>query len=362
MPNCPNCGQPTKRTEDWACYLCAYPLLSKSYRKIPKTYKQLKEERAHERLASLTEDTPLTKTELTVEELFSIFKSDRVEADARFKNKIISVTGAVAKTVIDHDDGIYYISLTNVNKNEEYYVNCIFDKKNISQLTALTDGQKVIIGGEYASYEMSILIKDCLLVSSSHMVELPASPITNDMQPNHTLHSEDKSAPEREIKPEPTAELAAVTKPKSRQITQPELVTEPELDLTSSPELLEEPKPELSPEPEHYLSALEVSVDELLASYATDEAAADERFGEKTLSITGIVNRIEVKDYLDLDYIYLTSAENTILDHVRCFFDKQHGHELNQLIEGQKVTVQGTYHGSMINMRLLGCMLVDKNK
>ncbi|MFC1929116.1 zinc ribbon domain-containing protein, partial [Chloroflexota bacterium] len=35
MQKCPNCGQPAARTEDWACQWCGYPLLSKSYKKIP---------------------------------------------------------------------------------------------------------------------------------------------------------------------------------------------------------------------------------------------------------------------------------------------------------------------------------------
>ena len=47
MPKCPNCGRETARTEDWACQWCGYPLLSESYKKIPKTFKQLKEERLH---------------------------------------------------------------------------------------------------------------------------------------------------------------------------------------------------------------------------------------------------------------------------------------------------------------------------
>ena len=123
------------------------------------------------------------------------------------------------------------------------------------------------------------------------------------------------------------------------------------------------PESELAPEPEPTpaLPALEVTADELLTAYATDEGAADERFRKKILKITGVVNRIEVKDYLDLDHIDLTSAENKLLDHVRCFFDKKHGPELNQLIKGQKITVQGTYDGSIINMRLRGCVLVSDN-
>ena len=36
MKKCPNCGQPTLRTRDWACRWCGYPLLSGSYRETPK--------------------------------------------------------------------------------------------------------------------------------------------------------------------------------------------------------------------------------------------------------------------------------------------------------------------------------------
>jgi len=45
MSRCNNCGRETLRTEDWACQWCGYPLVSGAYRKIEKTYRQLKEER-----------------------------------------------------------------------------------------------------------------------------------------------------------------------------------------------------------------------------------------------------------------------------------------------------------------------------
>ena len=49
MKKCPNCGRPTARTEDWVCQWCGYPLLSTGYKKIPKTYQQLQEERLPQR-------------------------------------------------------------------------------------------------------------------------------------------------------------------------------------------------------------------------------------------------------------------------------------------------------------------------
>jgi len=44
MPKCPNCERKTKRTTDWACQWCGYPLPSGSFKIIPKTFQQLKEE------------------------------------------------------------------------------------------------------------------------------------------------------------------------------------------------------------------------------------------------------------------------------------------------------------------------------
>jgi len=221
MQNCPNCGLPTKRTEDWACQWCGYPILSESYEKTSKTYRQLKEEKMHKQ-------EPLVTQEPILE-------------------------------------------------------------------------------------------------------------------------------PEPEPMPEPVPETTSESKPEPVAEPEPELTPEPE----SKPILKPEPEPRPKSEPGPSSAVIEVTVDELLSAYAMDEVAADERFGDKILKVTGIVNRIEVKDYLDFDYIILTNAENSLFQHARCFFDKKHGPELSQLTTGQKVTVQGTYNGSMINIRLRDCVLVS---
>ena len=44
------------RTRDWACQWCGYPLLSSSYREIPKTYQELKEEGLHKQEAPVEEE------------------------------------------------------------------------------------------------------------------------------------------------------------------------------------------------------------------------------------------------------------------------------------------------------------------
>ena len=64
MKKCPNCGQATSRTKDWACQWCGYPLLSESHKEIPKTYEELKEERIRRDALPVTEEA---ETELEPE-------------------------------------------------------------------------------------------------------------------------------------------------------------------------------------------------------------------------------------------------------------------------------------------------------
>jgi len=63
MSRCPNCGQKTSRTEDWACPSCGYPLLSPSYKKITKTYKQFQAEKSSELKTPLAEYEPEVEPE-----------------------------------------------------------------------------------------------------------------------------------------------------------------------------------------------------------------------------------------------------------------------------------------------------------
>jgi len=198
MPKCPNCGQETARTEDWVCQSCGYPLLSKSYRKIPKTYRQLQEEKPH--------------------------KTYEQESSAR---------------------------------------------------------------------------------------------------------------------------------------EEPEPASEPEPEPAPQPEPAPEPEPEPEPESEPMLPEIEITAGEVLSAYEENGEAANAKFANKILRVTGIVKRIEAKDTLDIYYITLTDVEKTLLlIDVRCFFDRKHGPELNLLTPGKTVTVQGKYDGSMINIRMSNCFLV----
>jgi len=156
MAQCPNCSRQASRTKDWACQWCGYPLLSGSFKEIPKTYRQLKEEGLNQPEATpkpevIPESEPEQKPEpettqeieleikplaepkeepyketekeeepvveaepepepepeapaivLTVDEILKEYAEDESAADARFVKKLLEVNGTV--TMIDVKD------------------------------------------------------------------------------------------------------------------------------------------------------------------------------------------------------------------------------------------------------------------
>ena len=157
---------------------------------------------------------------------------------------------------------------------------------------------------------------------------------------------EAKPIPESKLEPEPESMLES----------EPEPVLESRREPIPEPEREVEPVPESKLEPEPV--AMELTVEELLSAYATDEVAADTKFVNKLLRVTGVVAMIDVKDMLDTHYIRLTGAEGNLLQSVRCLFDKKHAPVLQQLVIGQTITVQGRYNGSIIEIRMMDCVLV----
>jgi len=212
MSRCPNCGQKTSRTEDWACSSCGYPLLSPSYKKITKTYKQLQEEKSSELKTSLAEPEleqelepePVPEPELkqvaepvaepepepapapeaipeaepvlepepasgaiviTIAQLNSMYNADRAAANAKLANKTLKITGVVEKVVVREHLGIQYMLLASSGSQRQWNVRCTFDEKHGSKLKRLTSGEMATVQGEYAGYERNIILKNCALVS-----------------------------------------------------------------------------------------------------------------------------------------------------------------------------------------------------
>ncbi len=251
MAKCPNCGREAARTIDWVCQWCGYPLPDGSFKKIDKTYRELKEE-----------------------------------------------------------------SLSPGSITEE--------------------------------------IKTAPKVAPEPVKNTRPEPVSKP-KPEPVKKPEPSPAPELARSQEPATEIkapVAARPPEPVMQPEPAVTTEPapELKPASPPEVIHEPSP----------ADMELTVDELLLAYETDGTAADARFGNKFLKITGIIDKINVKDALNIYSITLNSPrKRLLLSGVRCVFDRNYGHALNKLSMGQTVTVQGKYTGSMIDISLRDCFLAS---
>jgi hypothetical protein len=273
MARCPNCGRETLRTEDWACQWCGHPLLSGGYRKIPKTYKQLQEERLLEQEQMAEEEA-----ELEEEPEFEPAPEPEPVPEPTPKPKLVPPPKP-----------------TPVTKPEP--------------------------------------------IPEPEPVPAPEPKPVPPPKPTSV------TKPEPVLEPVPEPEPTPVAEPEPEPVPEPAPVTEP----------APKPVPELAPEPT--TGAIAVTVDELNSAFNADKAAANAKLMNKILKVTGTVDKIFVKEHLDIQYIMLTSSGNRENWSVRCTFGREYGPHLTRLSPGQMETVQGKYAGYERNIILKDCAL-----
>jgi len=225
MPHCPNCSRQTMRTKDWACQWCGYPLISGSFKEIPKTYRQLQEERSNkaeeapepEKVTEaarevITEPGPQQKQEpeavkdvepeikplvepeeeitqkpeevepvaepepesepepeapaivLTVDEIFKAYSKDESAADEKFVKKLLEVTGKVTMIDVKEILDTHYIRISGDEEDNTKSVKCMFDKKHAALLKKLQKGQEVTVRGTFDGSLIAIRMVNCSLV------------------------------------------------------------------------------------------------------------------------------------------------------------------------------------------------------
>jgi len=277
MPKCPNCNRETKRTTDWACQWCGYPLLSESYETIPKTFQQFKDE---------------------------------------------ALQKAQPERELDSEAGPE------------------------GELETATEAELVVEPVAEAA-------KDRGPTPGPEAEPTPPP----DAEPTTKPQAEPvvKPKPAEGPKPIPEASVIPLGEPRREQLPKPEKTAEPQPEPipTPTPEPVPAPKPIKKPEP----VAEELTVDELIEAYEQDAPAADTRFLDKRLMVTGVVALVDVRETLDTPYVRLAGAEGDISRSVKCLFDKKHAPALSQLEKGQTATVQGKFNGSLIAIRMIDCEL-----
>jgi hypothetical protein len=247
MPACPNCGRQTLRTKDWACQWCGYPLISRAFKKIDKTFKELQEER-NPTLKS-AEAEPELEIKPAPKPIFRPAPKPEPEPERKFSP--------------------------------------------------------------------------------------PARPAAR---------------PEPEPEPEPERRLIAAPQPEPEPVPAPE----PRQEINLEPE----PPPEPPIKLESISDGMEITADQIDALFRANKSGAHTEFAGKTLVVRGIVEKVFIREHLEIRYIMLTGTGRRMLWSSRCTFNKEEASKLSGVNEGEAVAVRGKYYGYSKNIMFKDCVLV----
>jgi len=108
---------------------------------------------------------------------------------------------------------------------------------------------------------------------------------------------------------------------------------------------------------ESQVAEIKVSATELSQAYDNNKVAADAKYKDKILEISGIIDSIG-KDILDDPYVTLKGREYSLFG-IQCMFSRASEGELAQLSKGQSITLKGKVSNELIgNVLVRGCTIV----
>lgn len=101
--------------------------------------------------------------------------------------------------------------------------------------------------------------------------------------------------------------------------------------------------------------AIEISAVQLLEEYNNNKFAADEKYKDKVLIVTGMVTAI---GQVLKPYVTIASESGYDIISVQCEFDRSQKGELAQFGKGTKLKIKGVCKGEFVNVMLEDCQIV----
>lgn len=376
MQKCPNCGRPTARTEDWACQWCGYPLLSRSYKKIPKTFRELREERQARYVPPVTEEERAPEREVVpppppeprpepkaVEEAEpppteEVKREPVAEVRAEPVKKVKRKPVAETKPEVEIKAGVEPGAPAEVAISEEHLATEA-PELEVKSVQAAEDE-----AGEVAEPEARLTEEStpqAEVKDEAEPVTVPVAEVEPETKEVPEVEPEAEKAPEDELEAEAAPDVETAAREEGDVATEPmqeageEIENEPATEKGPVEQANQEPEPEYGTVMES--GAIKISVAGVVSAFQANRAEAHQRFDDKVLHVTGVVEKVMVRDALDIFYILL-SGNGSNLWHIRCIFDRESGSRLQRLGSGQTVTVQGNYAGYERNILLKDCALV----
>ena len=109
------------------------------------------------------------------------------------------------------------------------------------------------------------------------------------------------------------------------------------------------------------MQAISISAEKLNNQYQENEVAADEKYRDQIVQVTGKVHSVDKMEHIFSGPTYTVNldADEFGIYQVQCEFSEEHQGDVAKLKKGKKVTIQGTCEGLMIVYAQLGdCKLV----
>ncbi|MDX9804133.1 MAG: hypothetical protein RBS96_09035 [Dehalococcoidales bacterium] len=319
METCRNCGHKTLATLDWACPWCGFPL--KKGKRLDVTYSQAV------KLRRIPETDYL-------ESLEGDIQPTSLASGAPFKEK-----GNSHLSLDEHSDEPVLVS----QDEEEFQVMTaklnVFDEK--PPFREDETGKDVEINGNTETVEEG---------GASNWEELMESVpgVFGTSETVETLQSHS----------------ASVEEPAGEMVNEPEIAEEePQNEeaiayMPGSGLEQEEQGSGIEQEPET-VAAIDITIEELMEAYQQDDEAADERYNDKLIALTGVVALANVRDDRDFQYVTVTGKDQNIFRSIKCVFNMDKAFQLKRLERGQTVVISGRFRGSLTSMSLVDCSVIQ---
>jgi hypothetical protein len=173
-------------------------------------------------------------------------------------------------------------------------------------------------------------------------------------------------SPERgpELLPRPEPGPVMLSGPGEQAWPETGSAVEPQPMITPPPEPREPPERETPSESltvpglDSIQDGTELTIDQIDALFQADRLGASSAMRDKTLIIKGMVNKVFIRDHLDVRYLMLTGNRKAVWS-IRCQFEKESSPQMSRLSEGQPIALRGKYDGFSKNIIFKECVLVD---
>jgi hypothetical protein len=103
---------------------------------------------------------------------------------------------------------------------------------------------------------------------------------------------------------------------------------------------------------------IQVTAASILAAYEDNAIAADQKYKDKILDISGPIDDFG-EDIMGTKYLTLSDSSEYSFETIRCMFSDEHVNQLATLKKGQTITARGKSDGKLIiNVVIRGCSIV----